>query len=72
MLHCVLVCCLTVLKLLVVCNAHIWGFVFVNILFVFFVFPGRMVMLHLSIKDTNIYHKWNCAASFPEFGRFNF
>jgi len=72
MLHCVLACCLVVLTLLVVCNAHIWGCVFVNILFVLFVFPGRMIMLLLSIKDTDIYHRWNRAASFPQFGSFNF
>ena len=54
MLHCVLVCCLAVLKLLVVYNAHIWWCVFVNILFLLFIFPGRKVMLHLTINDTNL------------------
>jgi hypothetical protein len=70
MLHCVLVCCLAVLNLLLVYNACFWGVVFVNVLFLLFIFPGRMVMLQLSIRDTNIYHRWNRTASFSEFGSF--
>jgi len=69
--HCVLVCCVVVLKLLLVYNARIWGFVFLNVLFVLFIFLGRMVMLQLIIRDTNIYHRWNRPASFPDFSSFN-
>jgi hypothetical protein len=71
MLHCVLICCLAALKLLLLYNACVRGFVFVNVLFVLFIVPGRMVMLQLSIRDTNVYHRWNRTASFPESGSFN-
>jgi hypothetical protein len=62
---------LKLLMLYIICIGG-WGFVLVNVLFVLFLFSIRVVMLQISIRDTDIYQRWDRIALFPELGSFNY
>jgi hypothetical protein len=59
-----------ILKLLTVCIICTGGFVFVNVLFVLFIFSIGMVMLQINISGTDIYQRGDRIGLLPEFGSF--